>query len=55
MKKVKFALSTSFIFLSLLIIQNSTQAQKRQSISLNEEWIVKSLEGDEKRDNQRFS
>ena len=46
MKEVKVVLGTFFL-LFLIIIQEKVCGQKRQSVSLNEEWIVKSLEGNE--------
>jgi len=47
MKKIRIALYL-FALLFLLIIQIRVCAQKRQSFSLNEEWIVKSMERNEK-------
>lgn len=47
MKEVKDVLGTFFLIF-LFIIQDTVYGQKRQSISLNEDWIVKSMEGNEK-------
>ncbi|MEI7422294.1 MAG: glycoside hydrolase family 2 protein [Prolixibacteraceae bacterium] len=47
MNEVKVVLGTFILFFQLFI-QDTVSGQKRQNISLNEEWIVKSMEGNEK-------